>query len=168
LNFKKMMFAAVLTAMAVVPASAGTITFTGTCSDCTGTVTGTLVLTDSGSTLSTADFVSFTYGGSNLLTSYTINAGDFSLFVSGSIPGTLPSTANVDISNGSFFFQSFSGGESDGFWDTGRSGNSTRPSDQGINGVYNAATTPEPTTWAMLGAALVGLVVFRRKLMSAL
>ena len=163
LSFKKLMFATVLSALAIVPASAGTITFTGTCTDCSGTVTATLVLTDSGAVLSTADFVSFTYGGSNLLSSYTILDTDPGVTISGSIVGPFPSTETVSISNAGFFFTSTAGGEADGHWNTGTQ---NILQDFGTNGVYNAATsaTPEPGTWAMLASALGGLTFFRRRI----
>src|ERR1044072_7874497 len=51
-----------------------TVLFTGTCSDCTGTGKGTLVLQDYtiGDALSAANFVSFSY--SSNLTSFTLDS----------------------------------------------------------------------------------------------
>ena len=160
-------------ALAAIPACAGPLveyTFTGICSDCTGPVTGLLTLSDSGSTLSKSDFVSFAYGGSNLFPAYTINAGDPGLFVYGSIPSVLPATALVEIDGDGIYFYSdaaVSNSSDHGQWGTGYEGNVS--ADQGPTHQYSvAATTPEPTTVGMLGAALVGLVAFRRKLINAI
>lgn len=79
--------ATVMAALCVAaPAQASTWTFTGNCEDCAaaaGTssyaVTGELTLVDyvEGTDLTDANFVSFMYGGSNLLQPYVVTTGDF-------------------------------------------------------------------------------------------
>ena len=68
--------------------------FSGTCGDCSGTATAELTLTGDytlGASLTTSNFLSFHYDGTNLLPAFTINSGDSGLYVFGSlttIPGS--------------------------------------------------------------------------------
>ncbi len=72
--------------------------FSGICTDCTGTAAAQLVLQNytPGTALTAANFVRFTYDGTNLLRPYTITAAELS-GVSGAIPTTLPPYAMIGI-----------------------------------------------------------------------
>jgi hypothetical protein len=73
-----------------------TYVFRGTCTDCNGLGTGTLVVQNytPGTILVPANFVSFTYL-SNLI-SFSISSSD-NVYLSGIIPANLPAAANVSI-----------------------------------------------------------------------
>jgi hypothetical protein len=73
-----------------------TFYFTGTCSDCTGTGTGQLVLQGytQGTAINSSNFVSLTYS-SNLI-NFTISQAD-SPSVGGMIPSSLPAAASVSV-----------------------------------------------------------------------
>jgi hypothetical protein len=124
-----------------------TYSFSGTCTDCLGDVRATLVLEDytQGNSITTANFVSFSYSGSNLDPSFTISPADLTS-ISGVIPSDLPSPARVNIS----FLTDLSNfvTVSDGTW-------YVDVSDYGTNGTWNAV--PEPSTWAMMLLGLAGL-----------
>jgi hypothetical protein len=149
----------------VVPASANQIFyFSGTCTDCNSgnpsdPATGTLVLTDNGATLSTSDFVSFTYNGTDLLAPFTISAGDPSIGVSGSIPSILPGPADVIISNSVWQFES----DSLGNWSIGN----VSLGDFGSASTWSDTAVPEPNTIFMLGAPLLALAFFRLRMRKA-
>jgi hypothetical protein len=177
-NFRKLILGGVFAALAAVPASADAIyNFVGVCGDCysgEGSVTATLDLSDSNTTISLTNFVSFSYGGSDMMSGYDVVAGDPGLSVSGSLVG-LPGTANVEIDNVFTFFSSFSGGNRDGTWSTGNmgiTGNVTTTDDQGTPHTWSAATNsstaPEPATVGMIAGALAGIVFFRKRLLRAL
>lgn len=143
-------------------------TFSGVCSDCTGTATGTLVLTSDFvlgvSTISTSNFVSFTYSGTDLLPAFTISSGDLGLSVSGTFAGSMPASyADVHLSNRSFSFDTYLQ-PADGIWVAGFN---KKFGDQGNTYSWNAASTsvPEPATLGLIGAGLAGLAVvgLRRK-----
>lgn len=152
--------------LAVRPSLAGTVTyqFTGVCTDCSGDVTAQLVLQDytPGTDIGSA-FVSFTYDGSNLLPSFTINQGTDDLSVQGSIPTSLPGPADIDIIG--------SPGDIVGQIDTEFS-TSTNGS-WGISGIgvpyfdYGSSSTwsmvPEPGSMIIVGSGLVGLIFTRRR-----
>jgi hypothetical protein len=74
-----------------------TLTFTGTCTDCSGTGVGTLVVTGyvpgNALVLSTSNFVSFNYV-SNLLPSFSITSPTF---FSGTIPAALPAAFSLNL-----------------------------------------------------------------------
>ena len=81
--------------------------FSGTCSDCTGTATAELTLTGDytlGSTLSSSNFISFHYDGTNLVSAFTILPSDSGFFVSGFL-NTVPGSDNVEIENANALFQ---------------------------------------------------------------
>ncbi|MBY0502828.1 MAG: PEP-CTERM sorting domain-containing protein [Bryobacteraceae bacterium] len=165
---------------AVQPLQAVSITnyyFTGTCSDCEGTVTGTLVLQGytPGNTLDFTNFVSFTYDGSNLLGSYVIVPSMVTLFV-GNIPANLPGPGSLVINTNVLnltptsksllvlpvtvptnpYFVAFP----DGSWETGTGG---APADQGTGGSFSLTATPEPSSVLLLGAGLAALGLRRRR-----
>jgi hypothetical protein len=125
-----------------------TYNFVGTCTDCQGTVTATLVLGNlgeyvPGSPITITNFVSFTYGGSNLYPSFTINDLSPGLEVSGSIPAALPGPADVGIQSDGLVFNS----STDGYWDAGPA------ADEGTAGTWSLSTpssAPEPGSLALL------------------
>jgi hypothetical protein len=137
--------------------------WSGACVDCSGTVTGTLTLTSAyvqGTTITTGTggtFVSFTYNGSNLLSTFTINNSPTNLSVSGNIPASLPGPANIEISTPTVTFATgtFAGGVSN--WCAG----SSCGADHGTTSTFSA--THEPTSLALLGAGLGAFGLLRRR-----
>jgi len=130
--------------------------WSGVCSDCTGTVTGTLTLSPTytlGSEITTSNFVSFSYSGSNLLSPFTILDSEV-VSIAGLLPLTLPGAANLtilaNISSVSVPFETVS----NGFWCAG----SDCLGDMGGNSTYSAAVSsiPEPGSIALFccGGAL--------------
>jgi len=156
-----------LASVCAAPASAGpiveTYTFTGTCTDCSGTVTGILTL-DSSYVLGNSiapDFLSFFYEGSNMIPGgFTIGNLDSGLFVTGSLPSTLPGPASSDITieNLNWIFSA----NTDGSWSVAPGG--LLSADFGTNGVFS---TPEPSTAVLIGFGLAGVGVLRRRVRRA-
>lgn len=142
-----------------------TFLFTGTCSDCTGTGKGTLVLKDYtiGDALSTANFVSFSY--SSNLTSFSLDSVNQLI---GSLTN-LPGANFVEFNSDDFVFSSFAAG---GFspWCTGPTG--TCGDDFGLTSSWSlaAASVPEPAMWAVmvLGFGLLGASMRRPEHVSLL
>jgi hypothetical protein len=135
-----------------------TFVFTGTCTDCIGTVTATLELGNytQGDPITAANFIEFTYDGSNLLPGFTILPADLT-FIEGSIPAALPSAARVIVvgANPPVGFVSDTGGT----WLVG-----LPEDDFGSNGIWAAAAVPEPASWALLGSSLLMLgLTWRRR-----
>lgn len=132
-----------------------TFDFTGQCFDCRGTVDAELVLTSDyaiASPINLADFVSFTYDGSNLLSPFTITAAEVTS-ISGSMPADLPSTANFQIASSAHNFSSLT----DGTWVVDFT------EDQGMTHVWSAgAAAPEPGTWMMFGSGLLLVITGSR------
>ena len=146
----------------VVSGSNYTFNFTGTCTDCSGTDTAQLKLTNYvlGSAVNTGNFVSFHFDGSNLYKAFDITQP---FIVSGSFTTTSSSTASFFVTDTSNFFSS----DVSGSWQLG---NSSLIADFGTAGRYVSATTssaaPEPASWAMMigGFGLVGAAMRRRSL----
>jgi hypothetical protein len=140
------------------PAAAVSFEFAGTCIDCTGTGTGTLVLKDYtiGDTLTTDNFVSFTYS-SNLLTFALTSVDD----LTGSLTGAT-GPAFVAFHGGGYTFDSFVAGPFSP-WCTGVTG--ACASDFGLISSWSlvAASVPEPAIWAVmvLGFGLLGATMRR-------
>ena len=142
----------------MAPPPSSTFYFSGHCLDCVGVVTARLVLKNyfQGTPINPAEFVSFTYDGSNLLSPYSILASA-SPSVSGNIPGALPSAADFHVSTFLHFFDL----STSGIWNTGSPG----PSDNGNIGSFSPnapSTVPEPATMLLMGAALAAAGVARR------
>lgn len=111
-------------AVVLPPPVFSTFNFSGNCEDCaiagelsSYAVTARLVLQNyfQGNTISAANFVSFVYGGSNLLPAYSISSADLT-FLRGFIPVALPNAALFDVGGTSRFFY----GQDTGRWETGR------------------------------------------------
>jgi hypothetical protein len=139
-------------AAAAAPASATTFTFSGLCFDCTGTGTGTLEVKNYtlGSTLTAANFVSFSYT-SNLLT-YSLGSVDD---LTGSLTGAT-GPAYVSLHGGGYSFNSLVTGPFSP-WCTGTTG--TCGSDFGFLSSWSvAAAVPEPAIWftMILGFGALG------------
>jgi hypothetical protein len=143
------------------PAAAAdtTFLFTGQCSDCTGTGTGTLVLQDYtiGDLLNASNFVSFSY--SSNLTNFAIDSVDG---IVGSL-SNLPGANFVNFFDGDHVFSSLAvGGLS--AWCTGAS--NACASDFGSSSSWAlaaAGAVPEPAIWAamVLGFGLLGMSMRR-------
>lgn len=146
-------------AASTLPASDYTFNWSGDCWDCAGTATATLKLSNYvlGSQITAANFVSFTYGGTNLFSAYSFNqinsitgsisdtAGSYFVNLSGSTPS--PAYFRTDVA---------------GFWSTGV----TPAADFGNGGVWTlSAAVPEADSWALLilGFGGVGAAMRRRK-----
>ncbi|MGI4876153.1 MAG: PEPxxWA-CTERM sorting domain-containing protein [Janthinobacterium lividum] len=134
--------------------------FTGTCTDCSGTVEATLKLQDYtlGSSISYTNFKSFSYGGSNLFPSYLLNS---TTWVDGLMGANGAYFYILTSQNGNpYYFQSYT----NGFWTTG----SQEPLDYGTAGNWTTVSqaVPEPTTWAMFigGFGLIGSALRRKKI----
>ena len=86
-------------AFTATPQATTTYQFVGQCSDCTGTGTGLLVLQNytRGTALTSSNFVSFTY--SSNLTNFSISSAQLTV-ISGSLPTSLPGTANLWLNGG--------------------------------------------------------------------
>ena len=122
--------------------------FTGTCSDCIGTAKAELKVKSSynlGDTISSSNFVSFHYDGTNKLDAFTFTVPDVTSY-SGSI-STYPGMNTISLFSGSLFFHAYN----TGVWSAGH------PSDQGTGGTWgpaNPAPAPVP------GAGLLSLAFF--------
>ena len=166
-TLKQLLYAVVLITLATataVPASATialeAFDFTGTCTDCVGEGTGTLLLLSGytlGSPITTDNFYAFDYSSSILNPGITIGHNSSDLIVSGSLPSTLPGTATVNISGGGYDFSS----SVTGAWSV----NAIEVLDYGPSSVWSVqgatSTVPEPATIGMLGVGLLAFALAR-------
>ena len=164
-------------------ASIQTFLFSGVCDpmDCTGFGTGTLVLTNytQGTAIGISNFVTFSYGGTNLLAPFVILQADVTSLV-GNIPNGLPGpgTLVIDTNNAPLvnnltrglvvstvgvsvpvlpFFNTFPGGN----WSAGESG---LIFDFGNNGIFTQQSgVPEPSSVLLIGAGLAAIFLRRRQ-----
>jgi MYXO-CTERM domain-containing protein len=132
-----------------------TYNFTGTCSDCSGTGTATLTLGNYtlGQPITTSNFISLTYNGTNLQGAFTIPTGAPNLSVSGSIT-TVPGTNNVTVVSSLFNSVVFNSSTT-GSWFVGLG-------DAGTTSVWTAASptptpTPAPPTIVLLAMGLLAM-----------
>jgi hypothetical protein len=198
--FARMAVLAVLALTLVPPVTGATIplpdqifSFQGVCSDCEGTVTAELRLTGNyvlGNQILPEHFVSFYYGGSNLLAPYMIdNSEEFHIdgYMTG-VPGTADVRIGVryrigpsDLSplsevlpvNLGYFFATCSNSDfckdsSDGYWTTGDILRELEPADFGYAHSWGPSDAPggeipEPATFTLLGAGLAAFALVRRR-----
>lgn len=149
-------------ALAMTQSSSATIStttfhFSGTCTDCSGTATATLLLAGNytlGTPITTSNFVSFTYNGTNLTGAFTYNTATPGLSVSGSM-SNIPGQNTFYIVNnlGVFFTSGLNGGWSVGLTDLGTGGTWT--------GTGAVSATPAPSTSLLLAMGLMSLLAFR-------
>ncbi len=135
-----------------------TFNFSGTCTDCIGTATATLVLAGGyalGTPITSSNFVSFTYNGSNLTAPFTYTPSTVNFAVNGSM---------TNIPGGNAFFTAGGSNSLDfitntnGTWFVGLS-------DEGTAGTWSTATssvspTPAPSTGILLILGLMCLMAF--------
>ena len=156
-------------ALTAAPASAisgasvtSTYYFTGTCTDCSGIVHGELSLSNYvlGSPITSSNFVSFHYDGSDLVPGgFTIT--DTPYGVGGSINAPLPAAESFYAYGTTNTFRS----DTDGSWNLGPTGNYV--ADYGTAGTYSATApttaVPEPISLSLLAAGLAGTALVRRR-----
>ena len=140
-------------------AAPGTITFTfsGTCTDCSGTASASLVLAGSytlGTPITSSNFVSFTYNGTNLTGPFTYTPGTPNFMVSGSLTNIPGANALYVLANNDIFFTSGLNGN----WSVGQT-------DLGTAGTWSMAggsvsPTPGPPTVILLVIGLMALTAF--------
>jgi MYXO-CTERM domain-containing protein len=150
-------------------AAPGTITFnfSGTCTDCSGTATASLVLVGSytlGTPITASNLVSFTYNRTNLTPSFTFTPSSQNFSVIGSmtnIPGS-----NAFLVEGNTNGVVVNGSTNGIFFNSGLNGNwSVGLSDQGTAGTWSMAggsvsATPAPPTSILLLIGLMALTAF--------
>jgi hypothetical protein len=160
-SFFRILALSILATLGAASASANiaveVYTFTGRCTDCTGTGTGTLILLANyvlGTPLSAGDLYSFNYS-SNLILDLSIH-NDPTEELSGILPvGLGPANISISGANGSF------NTNSDGTWSA-----FNPPADIGTSGVWStesATPTPEPSALPLIGICLAGVIFFRGK-----
>jgi hypothetical protein len=133
-------------------------TFSGLCTDCSGSATATLRLQDyfQGDPIYDYNLVSFHYDGTNLLSAFTITQSGTGFSIGGMIPTSLAAWADFNISApGGIQFSS----DKNGVW--AAAGPSVAPDDYGTAGLWNGETeaVPEPGAFLLVagGIAVIGV-----------
>ena len=163
--FRNLTLLAIMATLGAASASAEiaveVYTFTGQCTDCTGTGTGTLILLADyvlGTPLSADDLFSFNYS-SNLIPDLSIH-NDPNEELSGILPVALgPAAISISGTNGSFSTNL------DGTWSA-----FNPPADVGTNGIWTAGSaspTPEPSTLPFIGVSLLVVIFLRGRRMKS-
>jgi hypothetical protein len=136
-----------------------TFYFYGQCEagDCSGTAEAILKLAGDynlGDAISSSNFESFTYEGTNLTPGYTVTYNEISS-VSGAIDGPLPAAETFTLipNNGDPAFHTLTSG----FWCVGAC------ADLGNSSFYSASPVPEPMTLTLVGGGLLGMRFFGRR-----
>jgi len=134
-----------------------TFQFVGTCADCTGTATGTLILQNYtlGSQIQLSNFVSFTYNGTDILSAFTLTPSNIPNLISGSLPASLattpgPASVSINANTSTPGFLTGSGGS----WCAG----AHCAFDHGNSHTWSLASSPSlglsgPTSTAQVGVA---------------
>ena len=157
LRMAVLFLACAFTAMPVANTTT-TFQFVGQCADCTGTGTGLLVLQNytPGTTLTSSNFVSYTYS-SNLI-NFSISSAQLTS-ISGSLPASLPGVANLSFNgsgvNGQFITNTQNGAYP-GYWCAG----AACSSDWGPThtwSLYSAPVTPASGAPALTDTILLSL-----------
>jgi hypothetical protein len=158
--FRNLTLLAIMATLGAASASAEiaveVYTFTGQCTDCTGTGTGTLILLADyvlGTPLLDDDLYSFNYS-SNKIPDLSIH-NDPTEELSGILPvGLGPANISISGANGSFDTNA------DGTWSA-----FNPPADIGTNGIWSAGSatpTPEPSALPVIGMCLAAGLIFYR------
>lgn len=154
-------------AIVVAPPPTSEFDFTGTCSDCAGTAKAELILQNYaiGSNISSANFVSFHYDGSNLLPAFTVTTANLNS-VTGVMSSSTSAAEALTIFADGYKTQFISRKNTSNTWCAGPN----CASDQGVNDSWTLAaagapvssTVPEPLPVALLAGGLLARLLVRR------
>jgi hypothetical protein len=141
-----------------------TYTFTGSCSDCTGTATATLQLQNTytpGNTVTLADLISFTWDGTDLVSAFTVLSTDTINSFDGTLPVAPGGIGDLIILTDHYYFASGSFSSAADAWEAGNY--DVVSSNFGDAANFATAETPEPASFLLIGGGLIGLATLRRR-----